>query len=360
MRPFSGRSIALPAVLALIVVAAATSTSLAQPIFTRDLCAPGTGNIGHSWVSIPSRTDLLTPEAICLAVPGLVSVAQGANDSPLASRLWTYDCATGACSSGQPIPEPGCAASTCFCVDPGDGIDVLPAGAATLPINGCDTFTTLNLVAGFKSYLYSIPYDTFLSTCADLVNYIGLPATGLNRATISRLDCATGSLTVLTAGTASCANFQLVRGEACRVSYYVGGVSPGYSFTNAVTCSPIDAPAAATCPIGDLGFGDQDSFAWGEPAGCPLPPVYDAIRGDLGCLRGFCTQAITPLSYACAGCTLLEDDDALDRAADDADIPAVGDGYWYTARVDGATWNEPGSGMHCSDWDFMLPPGGSP
>ena len=351
-----------PNVLPALIPIALASTSLAgaQEIFTRDLCAPGAGNIGHSWVSIPTRTDLLTPEAICLAVPGLVSVAQGANDSPLVSRLWTYDCATGACSSSQPIPETGCTASTCFCVDPGDGIDVLPAAAATLPINGCDTFTTLTLVPGFKSYLYSIPYDTFLTTCADLVSYIGLPATGLSRATLARLDCATGTLANFTAGTTGCAAHQLVRGEAYRVSYYAGGVSPGYTFTNAVSCSPLAAPADAACPIGTLTFSDADTFAWGAPANCPLPPVYDAIRGDLDCLRGFCSQAVTPLSYPCAGCTLIENDDALDTTADDAGLPAIGSGFWYTARVDGGTWNAPGGGMTCTDWDFMLPPGGCP
>jgi hypothetical protein len=360
MRPSSRRSILVPVLFSIVASGVAASMARAQTIFTRDLCAPGAGNVGHSWVSIPSRTDLLTPEAICLAVPGLVTVAQGVNDgTPENSRLWTYDCATGVCSSGQPIPEPGCTASTCFCVDPGDGIDVVPAAAATLAINGCDTFTTLTLAPGFKSYLYSIPYDTFLATCADLVSYIGLPSTGIQRGTVSRLDCATGTFTVATAGTASCANMLLVRGEAYRVSYYAGGVSPGYSFTNAVACTPIAPPAATSCPISDLAFLDANTFAWSAPAGCPLPPAYDAIRGDLDCLRGFCSQAIAPLSYACAGCTLLEDDDMLDTAAGDPAIPAVGSGYWYTARVDGGTWN-PGAGMTCTDWDFMLPAGGCP
>ena len=344
----------------LLLASAGAGSSRAQALFTRDLCAPGSGNIGHSWVSIPTITDLPTPEAICQAVPGLVSVAQGNNDSPAASRLWTYDCATGACTSGQPVPETGCTASTCFCVDPGDGIDVVPAAAATLPINGCDTFTTVTIPGGFKSALYSIPYDTFLVTCMDLVNYVGLPSTGISRATLSRLDCATGSLTVLTAGTTACINHNLVRGEAYRVSYYAGGVIPGYSFTNAVACSPLAAPAPAACPIGDLNFIDADTFAWGAPPGCPLPLAYDAIRGDLSCLRGFCTESIAPPLFPCGGCTLLENDDIVDAAADDAAVPAVGAGFWYGARVDGGTWNESGAGMHCSDWDAMLPAGGCP
>ena len=359
MRSVSRRSIVVPVSFAVVLASAATWAARAQTLFTRDLCAPGAGNIGHSWVSIPSQTDLLTPEAICQAVPGLVTVAQGINDGAVPSRLWTYDCATGACSSGQPIPEPGCTASSCFCVDPGDGIDVVPSAAATLPINRCDTFTPITLVAGFRSYLYSIPFDTFLATCADLVAYIGLPSTGAQRATITRLDCATGTFSLLTAGTVVCANTALVRGDAYRLSYYAGGVSPGYTFTNAVACTPIAPPAAASCPISDLAFLDASTFAWSAPAGCPLPPAYDAIRGDLDCLRGFCSQAIMPLSYACAGCTLLEDDDMLDTAAGDPAIPAVGSGYWYTARVDGGTWN-PGAGMTCSDWDFMLPAGGCP
>jgi hypothetical protein len=360
MRSFRCRPIVAPTLVAILLSCAVTSMARAQALFTRDLCAPGSGNIGHSWVSIPSQTDLRTPEAICQAVPGLVTVAQGINDGALPSRLWTYDCATGACSSTQPIPEPGCSASTCFCVDPGDGIDVVPAAATTMPINRCDTFTPITLVPGFKSYLYSIPYDTFLASCADLVSYIGLPSTGTQRATLSRLDCATGTLTVLTAGTPVCAATLLVRGDAYRISYYAGGVSPGYSFTNAVSCSPVPAPAAEACPIGDLTFTDSDTLTWSAPGGCPLPPAYDAIRGDLDCLRGFCSQAITPLTYSCAGCTLLEDNDMLDTAADDTTTPPVGAGYWYTARVDGGTWNPPGAGMTCTDWDFMLPPGGCP
>jgi hypothetical protein len=333
----------------------------AQTLFSRDLCAPGSGNIGHSWVSIPSQTTLRTPEAICLAVPGLLTVTQGYNDGATASRLWTYDCATGACSStNQPIPEPGCSESSCFCVDPGDGVDVVPGAATVMPIDRCDTFQTVTIPAGFKSYLYSVPYDTFLVNGNDLARFLGLPDSGINRGTISRLNCATGAITVCTAGTASCNAFLLEPGEAYRISYYTGATFPGGSFTNATACSPVPAPAPDACPIGDLTFVDSDTFSWSPPAACPLPPLYDAIRGDLDCLRGFCTQSIVPLVSPCAGCALLENDDGIDSAADDASVPAMGSGYWYQARVEGGTWNAPGGGMNCTDWDFMLPAGGCP
>ena len=343
-------------ILALCTAGELGPGTLAQPLFTENLCAPGAGSIGISWVSLPSQTDMLTAEAICAAVPLAATVSQGFTDSPSPTSRWTFDCVTGICTSTQPIPEPGCAASACFCVERGEGVQVVPTAAAVWPINRCDTFESITLTAGFRRYLFSVPYSTFLRTANDLANYLGLPNSGLNRGLVTRVNCAVGSFTTCQAGSTACDGLLLAPGEAYRVEY--PAVTAGVTFTNPVACIPAPAPAPATCPINDLAFTNQTTFAWSGPAGCALAPLYDAVRGDLACLRGSCAQSIPPLAPPCAGCMLLENND-VDTTAADAGLPAVGAGYWYHARVDGGSWNEPVGPTHCNDLDQMLA-GGCP
>lgn len=329
-----------------------TSTR-ADLLFTRDLCADGEGRIGTSWVSLPFQSDMMTAEMLCLAIPPAATVSQGFYFETTSSPRYTYDCATGACTSALVIPEPGCSASACFCIEHGEGVEVIPSVAMTFDINGCDTFQTVSLPAGFFTRLISIPYDTTLLTSTDLGRHIGLPLTGDPPGMILRIDCATGNGQTAYAGWPF-NSFALTPGEAYVVTNPTSTV--GLRYTNPAACSPIAAPAAATCPIGDLVFTSLTTMTWTAPPGCLLPPLYDTIRGDLACLRDFCTQSIAPLFDPCPTCLGLEDD-ALDTTTVDLTVPVVGTAFWYLARVDGGTWNHTGD-MKCTDYDPML--AGSP
>lgn len=354
MRPSPVRTLVrlLPA---LLCIATGLSAPVTAQLATVNLCADGAGNIGTNWVSLPTVSDMTTAEELCLSIPGALTVAQGTSDAtgPL-SRRWSFDCATSVCTSSQPIPEPGCAASACFCLERGEGIEVVPSAATPWDVNFCDTFETITLPAGFQNYLVSIPYDTFLATANDLANHVGLPNTGVQRGTVTRTDCVTGAVTTCQAGTVACDTLAIVPGQAYRIRY--PAPTPGVTFTNPVSCAPLPAPDPALCPIDDLVFGDAERFGWTAPDRCALPAVYDSIRGDLGCLRGGCRQSVTPPGPACAGCVLLEDDD-IDTTTVDADVPALGLGFWYHARVDAGTWRDPVAAGACVDRDALFAAG---
>lgn len=351
--PFRAPGLLVP--IFLLLLAAASENVLAQPVATVMLCGDGDGNIGTNWVSLPTLSDMTSAEDLCLSIPGALTVAQGVTDSaPNPSRRWSFDCATGACTSTQPVPEPGCAASTCFCIAPGEGIEVVTAAATPWGVNQCDRFDSITLPAGFRSYLVSVPYDTFLLNANDLAEHIFLPNTGITRGTVTRITCATGLATTCQAGTAACESLLIEPGQAYRVTY--PSATGGLTYLNPVSCAAA-APGAAECPIGDLTFSSADTFSWTAPDGCPLPLplVYDSMRGDLACLRGACRQAIPALMPPCAGCTLLEDDDD-DTTTLDAATPALGVGWWYHSRVDGGTWRDPVAAA-CIDRDVLLAAG---
>ena len=337
--------------LGLALAGAASTDALAQPVATIDLCGDDAGAIGTNWISLPTHSDMTSAEDLCLSIPGALTVAQGAAEGgPFPTLRWSFDCATEACTSTQPVPEPGCAASTCFCVGPGEGIEVVTAVATPWDVNQCDRFDSITLPAGFRTFLISIPYDTFLVNANDLAEHILLPNTGLTRGTVTRMNCATGAVTSCQAGTAGCEALLIIPGEAYRVVY--PSAPGGITYLNPVSCA-VTAPGVADCPIGDLAFAAADTFSWTAPAGCPFPLLYDSMRGDLACLRGGCRQAIPALSPPCAGCVLLEDDDG-DTSAVDAEAPEVGSGWWYHSRVDGGTWRDPGAGPSCNDRDALL------
>lgn len=330
-------------------LAGPTGSAAEQPLDIRTLCGPGPDYIGHNWVPIPGHSDLRTAEEICLAVPGALRVIANGPERYTGAFTRVYDCVSGTCTSNMTIPEPGCSGS-CFCLDPGEGVEIVPSAATEMPINGCDTFSRIYVPPETRHQIISIPFDTFVTNANEFFVHAGYPTTGIQRPQMTRLDCVTGEVITCTAGGA-CAGFPLTPGEAYVVTFFY--VSPEYNFTNPVACSPTAPPAADSCPIGDLGFLSQTAVGWSPPAACPLPLLYDAIRGDLSCLRGFCTQSITPVRRPCAGCLSLEENDG-DTMAADLEDPAVGEGYWYEVRVDGGTWNAPAAPRHCADLDAML------
>src|SRR5262249_35037060 len=132
--------------------------------------------------------------------------------------------------------ESGCSASTCFCVDDGEGFEVKVSQPTSITVDGCESQVPISLPASpGQRYLFSVPYQTSLVTCADLVAAIGLPSTGLlsQRGTVTRADCATGAFTTAIAGTSACASLTLVAGEAVGVAWPSSPSS--LNFTNPTT-----------------------------------------------------------------------------------------------------------------------------
>src|SRR2546425_3630609 len=102
--------------LILLALSGALSEVGAQLLFTKDLCGAGAGNIGNNWVSLPTDSDIATAEDFCAAIPAAVAVSQQRVSGP-GVDTWSYDCTTATCTSSTGIiPEPGCLASSCFCV----------------------------------------------------------------------------------------------------------------------------------------------------------------------------------------------------------------------------------------------------
>jgi hypothetical protein len=190
----------------------------AQPLlFTENLCGPaGAGLIGTNWISLASDGVITTPEQLCLAItptPTTVSVM-----FPDGTGTYSYDCATMVCTSSNPIPEPGCTTSTCFCISPGEGVSVVTNAPSTLPVYGCDSFVPISIPyapgPGLSGTLVSVPFQTPLVTFNDLGIYFGLPSGGLTRGTITGLNCTTGVVVQCAAGTTACTAATLVPGAA--------------------------------------------------------------------------------------------------------------------------------------------------
>jgi cysteine-rich repeat protein len=238
-----------------------TEVPAASPPFDITLVATGEGNIGANWISLPNATAIKTAEELCAAIgPNATTVAQLYPD---VNRRYTWDCAggAGACTTTNPagtIPEPGCSASACFCIDDGEGYDVRVSADTTFHIDGCESPVTVNLPAGStavggRRWLTSVPFATDLATWEDLAIAAGVPNTGTvaQRGSVTTINPVTGTATSCVAGTQSCMAAQLETGRAYRLTY-LEDEPPAYT-------SPTSSPG----PCADF---DIDLIATGEGA----------------------------------------------------------------------------------------------
>jgi hypothetical protein len=322
----------------------AAETARAQPLLNTDnLCGPGTGNIGTSWISLPSEGLIRTAEDLCTStVPMPQTVTQVFPDG---TGRYTYDCATMTCTSSGPIPEPGCTASTCFCLSPGEGVSIRTSAPSQLDVYGCDAPVPVNIQIatgpGLGGSIVSVPYRTFLTTFNDLGLWYGLPSTGIQRGTVTALDCTTGVLSApCQIGTAACQAALLKPGLAYRLS---SPVSATYSATNPVACLTPN-PTPADCPIDGLTVtsGTTNTLNWNPaPVGCTLPLTYQVARFDLDCMLHYCRN--------CASCSII----GTTTVTTLADTPPMGTNWGYLVSVVGGTWNETANAL-CIDRDVMF------
>jgi hypothetical protein len=332
--------------LVLLASSGAMSALNAQTLFTENLCGAGT-----TWMSLQSESVIMTAEQLCAAIgPTAVSVAEFYPDG---TARYTYDCTlatTPPCTSSTgTFPEPGCTTSTCFCVDPGEGFEVVTSGPAVVAIDGCDSFVPINIpiggpLIGSNGSLVSVPFNTTLQTFGDLGLYFGLPTRLGSMGRVTGIDCATQSVRTCSVGTAICNSIPLVPGQAYRLESPVAGI---YGGTNPVACVP-PSPAPGQCAVQNLlvtAIGNDNQIDWTAPAaGCLLPLDYEIARFDLDCLTHYCKH--------CASCTITGTVSSPITTFTDLSAPSnVG----YLVRVVNGTWNESGGG--CVNLDLLFAPG---
>ena len=297
-----------------------TSARAATLPFDIQLVAAGAGQIGNNWISLPNATQIKTAEQLCKAIgPNATSVAQV---FPETGGRYTWSCGggAGACTTTNPagtIPEPGCSASSCFCIDDGEGYEVKVSAATTFRVDGCESPVPITLPAGGTSYLVSVPFATGLVTWNDLALAFGLQATGIPRGTVTGLDPAVGVFNTCQAGSAACMAQLLVPGRSYRLGYTAAPVNPYTSPTSSAgPCVDFDIRLAAT---GDGQIGNnwvslptttpiktaEDLCAAIGPTATSVAQAFPDVgrRYTWSCSPGFCTTTNPAGTQREPGCT---------------------------------------------------------
>lgn len=275
----------------------------------------GQTSIGTWWFSLPTCSNLKTAEQLCAAIPNAINVAQrfpafGGDPSETNLRDWTYDCQTGACtaSTNTPSPaEPGCSASSCFCVDPGEGFSVKVSAPSSLMVTGCEDPLTITLPPGGRNYMISVPYQTNLATFNDLALAVGLP-TGVVKGTVTGVDGCTGQAITQFAGTPGAMATSLIPGRAYRIRYTD---TLGHSYTN---------PTTGSCN-GACTDTDHDGVPDASD-NCPSVPNPTQTDGDLDGLGDACDNCPAVANPSQADADSDGGGDACDTCTD-----TDGDGY---------------------------------
>ena len=282
-------------------------------------CGAGSGLVGTWWLSLPTCTNIHTAEQLCAAIPNSISVGQKFPvDDPTSTtaRSWTYNCQTGVCIAGshtQTPTEPGCATSSCFCIDPGEGFEIKVSAPSGLLVPGCEDPINISLPAGSRGYLISVPYQTNIVNGNDLATATGLPSTGIVRGSIQSLDGCTGTATApVSAGTPAAGALTIVTGRAYVIRYTD---ALGHSYTNPTTGS-------CSVPCTDLdgdGVPDASDNCPGVPNADQADTDHDG-RGD-----------------ACDNCRAV-----ANASQTDADGDGLGDACDTCTDTDGDGYGNPG------------------
>jgi hypothetical protein len=328
MRPRrrAGASAVVTLALLLVVVAFLAPATAATLPYTMSLpCGQGAGLVGTYWISLPTGnpqingTPIATAEDLCATIPNAISVRQSlpasAGGGTTAARDWTYNCQTSACTPAALSPAPpesGACCGSCFCVQPGEGYEVVVSAASSFTVSGSDVPDLLRLAAGSLSFLISIPFDACPINANDLSVVLGMPQTGGLRGNIQALDGCTGAVASVPSGTAAAISLTLQAGMAYRVRFpittpppraYFNPVNGDFDGDGVASCSdncptvvnPLQTnsdsdprgDACDLCPgVSDPAQVDTDGDGRGDICdNCPLSPNFNQTDGDID-LRG--------------------------------------------------------------------------
>ena len=245
-------------------------------------------HIGEYWISLPTGSPLRTAEALCAAIPNARTVRQmfpQDNTTGPTSQDYIYDCQSHGCTAGAlspPAPEPGCATSSCFCIEPGEGVAVRVNAPTSLLVTGNETNVSIAFDPPNRPYLVSVPYESNLITLGDVGAAFGIPTTGFPRGAVTRLDPCTGSSTTITPGTPGANSALVVPGQAYKIIYQATVPASVINPTTADHDYDADGIADDSDPCTDQ---DHDGFGnAGFPANtCPTdncPAVANPSQND--------------------------------------------------------------------------------
>ena len=188
-----------------VVTASNTGFKINKP-----LAAPGNGQIGMNWTSIPYFNPYGNLGAFCLQT-GLITT--GLNRDVIVD----IDPVTGVSSQVQCGAAPAAARA----IFPGRGVRIRrPPGqsGSIIVVGSHNPSQSINVpVAGngqIGSLWFAVPYHTTAVNANDLCLSSGLTSTGLQRATITRVNATSGISTQVQCGSASATSLTLVLGEA--------------------------------------------------------------------------------------------------------------------------------------------------
>jgi concanavalin A-like lectin/glucanase superfamily protein/beta-propeller repeat-containing protein/slime mold repeat-containing protein len=193
---------------------------------------------GEYWISLPVTSSVRKAEDLCALIPHAITIRQLFPD---VFGLWrTVNCFVTPPTCTPTNPEPGSCGSSCFCLDPGEAIQVRANQPTTFQIQGQDARVLITLPPGGERYLVSVPFCTDMRTWDDLAIAVGLPRTGPDRGIVTGRDGDTGIITNVFAGSPEAQSHNLVPGRAYRIEYTN---SLGTTFMNPVgSCGCCAAP----------------------------------------------------------------------------------------------------------------------
>jgi hypothetical protein len=215
LKPKSHLTLAVVLVAATMLVAGSVAIASNTGFkINKALVVGGTGQIGNTWTSIPYFNPYGNGGAFCTQT-GLISAGI------TRASLTTVNPATGVATSANC----GTTQATGLLITPGLGVRIRNAGtgapASIIIVGSHNPSLSLTIPkaggGAIGDFWFAVPYHTTAVTAADLCTQSGFTSTGIQRASITRLNPSTGTFTSANCGTTQATALTLVLGEAVRV-----------------------------------------------------------------------------------------------------------------------------------------------
>ncbi|HKY31102.1 MAG TPA: hypothetical protein VJV23_01110 [Candidatus Polarisedimenticolia bacterium] len=256
---------------------------------------------GTHWIALPTSTGILKAEDLCATLgPAVTSVAQIFPDG---TGQFTWQC-SGSCSGA---PEAGSCGSSCFCIDDGEGYEIVTTGPVSTQIFGRDDAVTIALPAGGDTYLVSPPCVSSAFSARRFLDAI--PGGNLSTTDLTGRDGCTGGTSTM-AGSQLTQGFSLQPGRAYRLRV---GHTSGLTYANPVNPSPAGPPPMLmpqTQTYCISGTSDGVGWSWwidlkNDAAGMltvaePHDPAAGPIAMGLGPAE-FSDEFIGGIGFVCPG-----------------------------------------------------------
>jgi hypothetical protein len=197
--------------VALLVAGGAAVASNMGFKLNKPITLAGAGQVGSNWTSVPYNNPYGTVGQLC-SQTGLTSTgtirASGTVLNETTGAFTTVQCGTSAANALTLIPGKGLSLRQPNLTGAPTSIIIVGSHNPTLSL------TIPDAGAGqVGSFWFAVPYHTTAVSANDLCLSIGLTSTGTIRASVTRLNAATGAFTTVQCGTSAAQNLALVLGE---------------------------------------------------------------------------------------------------------------------------------------------------